>query len=539
MIVRRLEALFSFRFDPAQLDRANGDINKFAENANNAMTALAGHFVVQSIKNFVDSTTQAMADVGRMAGMLGISTQALEELRYAAEKSGVAIDTLDDSMKELQIRAVDAKAGEGEAAEAFKKIGVKTTNAAGKIREPLELLSEVADKLKKLPNQSERLWVADAMFGDQGAEMLKILEGGSKGLAQMRHEARDLGYILDDGSVESAKKFREGINTLKAAFSAIVRNVTKSLLPAMTAFAERSTVMWTSLSATFANLNENTTILRAAFTAIGIVLAGLAIKAVIAFAPFLAIGVLIAGVALIIDDLWTAFSGGESVSKKIFEVILGWFQAYKTWVFNFWRTIWNFLPQSLQENLKLAWDLIRNFAEVFDAIIMTICKRAWGFISETVLMVTADIKNAIIQVFEVLSKIFSTVGPLLARSLVDAIDHAVTAIKEAILGIKSFIDNVVPDFVKKGFSAAVEYVGGIGSQYDQPSQKHLAPQPAYSSNNIQNHSNQNVNVAVNVKTGAEAHEIGSEISKALRKELEKEKINAFMGIKKLSKNSLY
>lgn len=154
MIIRRLEALFGFKIDTAQFNQATNAIDKFANNANTAMAALAGHFAVQTIKDFVDNTTQAMADVGRMAGMLGISTQALEELRYAAEKSGVAIDTLDDSMKELQIRAVDAKAGEGEAAEAFKKIGIKTTNAAGKVREPLELLSEVADKLKTLPNQS-------------------------------------------------------------------------------------------------------------------------------------------------------------------------------------------------------------------------------------------------------------------------------------------------------------------------------------------------------------------------------------------------
>lgn len=126
--------------------------------------------------------------------MLGISTQALQELRYAAEKSGVAIDTLDDNMKKLQIRAVDAEAGEGEAAAAFKKIGGKTTNVAGNIREPLELLSEVADKLKKLSNQSERL--SDAMFGDQGAEMLKLLEDGSNGLAIIRQKARDFELSL-------------------------------------------------------------------------------------------------------------------------------------------------------------------------------------------------------------------------------------------------------------------------------------------------------------------------------------------------------
>jgi len=49
MIIRKLEALFGFRFDPSQLNKANGEINRFAENANNAMAALAGHFAIQTI----------------------------------------------------------------------------------------------------------------------------------------------------------------------------------------------------------------------------------------------------------------------------------------------------------------------------------------------------------------------------------------------------------------------------------------------------------------------------------------------------------
>ncbi len=101
-------------------------------------------------------------------------------------------------------------------------------------------------------------------------------------------------------------------------------------------------------------------------------------------------------------------------------------------------------------------------------------RRAWGFISETVLIIITDIRNAVVQVFDFITLIFKKIGPIFARVLVDAVDHAVSAIKDAILGIKSLISNVVPDFVKKGFSAAIEYVGDIGSQYlNPPSQKHL------------------------------------------------------------------
>jgi len=60
-----------------------------------------------------------------------------------------------------------------------------------------------------------------------------------------------------------------------------------------------------------------------------------------------AIGALIAGVALLIDDLWAAFSGGESVSKVVFETIMGWFESLKAWVLSVVGGIWDFLPANL------------------------------------------------------------------------------------------------------------------------------------------------------------------------------------------------
>ena len=100
MEVRSLEAVFGFKFDVAV---------KFDESK-----AQQAH---RQIENFSSTAQKAL---GVLAGYLGISTNALEEMRYAAQKSGVSLDTLDDSLRELQIRAVDAKSGTGEAAGAFK-----------------------------------------------------------------------------------------------------------------------------------------------------------------------------------------------------------------------------------------------------------------------------------------------------------------------------------------------------------------------------------------------------------------------------------
>lgn len=215
MIIRRLEAIFGLQVNGAQFKQATDHLDRFAQNANTVMSAVAGHVVFQALQNFVTNTANTMAEVGKTAGYLGLTTEALQELRYAAEKSGVSLDTLDDSLKELMIRSVDAKSGAGEAAEAFAALGLKTTDAAGRMREPLELLDEVADRLNTLPTQSDRIWVVDSMFGDQGAQMLKMLKDGSLGLRSMRTEARDLGLVLDSDAISKASRFSQALKRMK------------------------------------------------------------------------------------------------------------------------------------------------------------------------------------------------------------------------------------------------------------------------------------------------------------------------------------
>jgi hypothetical protein len=137
MIVRKLEALFTLNANTAQFRKISSELDNLAIKAETVMKAIAGYWAVQALQSFVTNTANAMAEVGRTSEYLGISAHALQELRYAAEKSGVSLDALDDSLKELQIRAVDAKSGTGEAAEAFQTLGIKGTDAAGRIREPL------------------------------------------------------------------------------------------------------------------------------------------------------------------------------------------------------------------------------------------------------------------------------------------------------------------------------------------------------------------------------------------------------------------
>jgi hypothetical protein len=471
MIVRKLEALFTLNANTAQFHKITSELDNLASKAETIMKTIAGYWAVQALQNFVSNTANAMAEVGRTSEYLGISTHALQELRYAAEKSGVSLDALDDSLKELQIRAVDAQSGTGEAAEAFQMLGVKGSDAAGKIREPLELLDEVADKFMQLPTQSDRIWVADAIFGDEGAMTLKMLKEGALGIKKMREEARSLGIGLSSDSIAKATRFTQALTRLKHISSGISKTFAEKLLPAFSWLMEKCA----ALSALFNQMESRASLVRTTLFTLSGILTALAIKAGIAFGPMLLtiglVGAGIAAVALLIDDLWVAFKGGDSVFLSLHKKARAFFGPIEQWLLDLPKAFLDFVSKGISSGLDWIKDKFSAFQE-------------WLL-------------------------------------------NAAHGIKKNLSGL---FDGLMPDFLKNGFLATMKMVGALEHHESPNLNAHLAPQPSSISHQNRVSSNQSVNVAVNVKSGANPHEIGSEVSKMVRKELERERFNAFMGV---------
>ncbi len=346
MIVRKLEALFTINTNAVQFKKAVSQLDGLANKAETVMKTIAGYWAVQALQNFVTNTANAMAEVGKTAEYLGITTEALQELQYAAEKSGVSVDALNDAIKEIQVRATDAKSGQGEAAEAFKMLGLSSTDAAGRIREPLELLDAVADGLKALPSHSERIWIADAIFGDEGSMVLKMLKEGSLGLRNMRQEARALGLTLGSDSIAKAARFNQALAKFKNLASGIGRAIVENLLPPLSWLMERCA----ALSFAFNQMDSKASLVRVTLLSLGSVLAVFAAKAVvagikvaIAFSPMLllfgVIAAAIVSVALIVDDLLVAFHGGESAIGKDVQKCIAFFNDLSANAMAVWQSI--------------------------------------------------------------------------------------------------------------------------------------------------------------------------------------------------------
>lgn len=320
MMIRKLEALFTLRVNRTQFNEAFSGLQRLESKAQAVMSAFAGYWAVGSFHNFVSHISQ----LGKNASYIGVTTESLQELRFAAENTGISIDALEDALKEIQIRAVDASSGTGEAAEAFNKLGLKSTDASGRIKTSLELLDEVADKMKTLPTKAERLWVSDAIFGDEGSKMLLMIEEGSWHLKNLREEARSTGRILGNESVAQAERLIKALHGLKHA------SVTSAQAMSAPAFAPLAKMFEFISGLINGTMKVSKTTSEMAATGLLGSLALAAAKVVQALLPVwpaiksaLMIGGSIAlrasgvGMAvLLLHDLWSFFNNADSVTGR-------------------------------------------------------------------------------------------------------------------------------------------------------------------------------------------------------------------------------
>ena len=115
MIIRNLEAVFNFKYNPEKLHKATASLDDFARKANLAIGAIAGSVAVSAIRNFVDETAAIMDNIGKASSKLGVSVEALQSFRFAAEQSGLAVNTFDMSLQRFIRYSSEAAHGTGEA----------------------------------------------------------------------------------------------------------------------------------------------------------------------------------------------------------------------------------------------------------------------------------------------------------------------------------------------------------------------------------------------------------------------------------------
>lgn len=172
---------------------------------------------------------------------LGVGVEWLQEMEYAADRSGTSIETLEGSLGKLSRNIAEAAAGLGASRMAFDALGVSVTNSDGTIRKADSVFGDVTRSLAQLESQELKNALAARIFGRAGVELMPFLDKGADEIEKLRARARELGIVMSADAVAGAETLGDSLEDLKSAGGGLVRTFLTSLTPALTVLANKLT----------------------------------------------------------------------------------------------------------------------------------------------------------------------------------------------------------------------------------------------------------------------------------------------------------
>ena len=219
----------------AGLGSAAKGIKAVAGTVLNLKTALIGVAGVAGFGMMIRSSMQATDSLGKTARKIGVTTEALAKMRYAAHLTGVSTQTMDMALQRFTRRAAEAARGTGEAKDALRELGI---NAREIIKLPLEdQMAQLAKAFEDVDTEADKVRLAMKLFDSEGVALVNTLGLGEEALKEMAGEAAALGLTMSGDAVKGVEDANDAFSKLGFLFKGVRDQLTGALAPALENFA--------------------------------------------------------------------------------------------------------------------------------------------------------------------------------------------------------------------------------------------------------------------------------------------------------------
>lgn len=386
-------------------------------------------------------------EIGKTAKQIGISTDALQELRFAADLSGVANEQFSLGLQNLQKQVFNASKGSKEATEIFDRLGVSFTDSDGNLKSAEDTFMDVVAGMQSISSETEKSALAQTLFGRAGKKIGPLLQEGTAGIEAMRKQAQELGGVLGADLIKDSEAFKDQQTRLNFAFQGLKIKIAQVVLPVM----EKLVTAFLDLTKLMTGNSKTARLLRASFLALGVLIsAALLGKLALAAAGFFTMmkagilagkGIFLAGVkailpwlpliiifgllALVIDDLITYFQGGESIIGDFAEAFSDWLMESDSLLAKFLRLVVGFF-QAIVSGIGTAIGWLGDFVGFLASIPGRIIRAVAGA-GDAIGQIASNLLSAFTSTIDAIQ---GKIGELIT-SLTDAIGLTSVADDEA------------------------------------------------------------------------------------------------------------
>lgn len=164
-----------------------------------------------------------------MAARLKVSTDALQEYRYAIEQVGGTAQDADSALSAFTEKFGGARGGFKRDLLPFQELGFKKEDLQ-KFQTADQLLSAVADKIANLSSDAEQADIADRL--GIGA-LLPLLRQGGDAIDQMRAKAHEGGGVIESDLIVRARNAQEHFQQLSRTVGSDLTRAFSLVIPAV------------------------------------------------------------------------------------------------------------------------------------------------------------------------------------------------------------------------------------------------------------------------------------------------------------------
>lgn len=347
--VRELVAVLGLDFDGSGFNKAEGAMKSLKSGLAGVAAVVTGTFA--AVAGVTVSMAKQADELGDLAVTLGVTTDGLQKLGYAAQMSGSDAATLQAGLSFLARSASAASDGNKEMAATFGRLGVKLKDSSGNLRSTDALLLDMAGSLDKVKSPTERAALAADLLGrSAGPRLQQFLAQGREGIEALGKELEELGGLMDEGFIESSGEMNDNLDRMNVVVRSVGLTIARSFLPTLRTLTsgmvgwwranrqvieQRLTTVIDSIGSAFEGVLGVGKVFMSGFEAIGKTFGGFSRTAQFVIASLVAIGaamllpfgptILLSGIILaLLDDFNQFVTGGESLLGDFTDWLKSW-----------------------------------------------------------------------------------------------------------------------------------------------------------------------------------------------------------------------
>lgn len=200
----------------------SGSVGKLTK----AFKTLIGVAAAGAFTNYIKSAIDAADALGKLEVRTGIAAGKLLGYINAGKLADVSQKQLVTGLRTLARTQAEAADGVATYSEAYARLGVKVEDSDGNLKASDKLLGEIADRFADLPDGPQKAAIAMDLFGKSGADLITLLNGGSKALEEFN-------FGLSKKFAQNAEFYNDQVQKLTFAFDKFKLQLMDALMPAL------------------------------------------------------------------------------------------------------------------------------------------------------------------------------------------------------------------------------------------------------------------------------------------------------------------